>query len=93
MKRAATASRFLFAVTKMNELEGDYDIPERIMEEIDKAHIVLADFTLNPANVYFELGYARGKGKRVIQAARKNTVLEFDIRNQRTIFFQECDGA
>jgi nucleoside 2-deoxyribosyltransferase len=60
------------------------------MDEIDKADIVIADLTLNPRNVYFELGYARGKPCRIIQTARKETVLEFDIRNWRTIIYRNA---
>jgi nucleoside 2-deoxyribosyltransferase len=60
------------------------------MTEIDGADIVIADLTLNPRNVYFELGYARGKGKRVIQTARKGTLLEFDIRNWRTLLYRNA---
>jgi hypothetical protein len=40
--------------------------------------------------VYFELGYARGKNCRVIQTARKGTMLEFDIRNWRTLFYRNA---
>jgi nucleoside 2-deoxyribosyltransferase len=74
----------------MDVVEGDYEISQQIMKEIDDATIVLADFTLNPANVYFEVGYARGKGKRIIQCARKGTALEFDTRNWRTIFYKNA---
>jgi len=38
--------------------------------------------------VYFELGYARGcKNKQIVQTARKDTLLEFDVRNWRTEFY------
>ena len=67
--------------------EGDYEISQEIMNKIDHSDIVITDFTLNPNNVYFELGYARGKGKRIIQTARKDTMLAFDVRNWRTTFY------
>jgi hypothetical protein len=38
----------------------------------------------------FEIGYARGKGLRIIQSARKGTELEFDIRNWRTLFYRNA---
>ena len=68
----------------------DYEISQRVMDEINKADIVIADFTLSPANVYFELGYARGQGKQIIQTARKETRLEFDVRNWRTVFYRNA---
>jgi hypothetical protein len=60
------------------------------MAEIDKANIVIADFTLSSKNVYFELGYARGTKKRIIQCARKGTELEFDIKMWRTLFYRNA---
>ena len=90
MKRAAASTRLPLNIIRIDELKGDYEISQRIMDEIDKAQIVLADFTLSPANVYFELGYARGKEKRIIQTARKNTILEFDARNWRTLFYKNA---
>ena len=60
------------------------------MNRIDKSQIVLADFTLNSRNVYFELGYARGQRKRVLQTARKDTTLEFDTHHWRTLFYRNA---
>jgi uncharacterized protein YqfA (UPF0365 family) len=71
-------------------VDGDFEISQRIMDEIDASDVVLADFTLNPANVYFELGYARGQKRRIIQTARKGTHLEFDVRDWRTIIYRNA---
>lgn len=70
--------------------EGDYEISNEVMYQIDQCDIVIADFTLSSANVYFELGYARGRNKEVIQTARKETALEFDVRNWRTAFYRNA---
>jgi nucleoside 2-deoxyribosyltransferase len=90
MERAASSTRLPINVTKMDLEEGDYEISQKIMEKIDEADIVIADFTLSSRNVYFELGYARGVKRRVIQTARKGTSMEFDIRNWRTIFYRNA---
>jgi hypothetical protein len=90
IERAVERSERSFQVVRMNLVEGDYEISQRIMEEIRKADVVLADFTLSPANVYFELGFARGATKRTIQTARRGTVLEFDTRNWRTTFYRNA---
>ena len=62
------------------------------MDEIDKAHILLADFTLSPRNVYFELGYARGKNSLThhSKCTEGNHNLEFDVRNWKTIFYKNA---
>jgi predicted HTH transcriptional regulator len=90
MERATLKTRFSVRITRIDLVEGDYEISQKLMDEIDEADIVLADFTLRPSNVYFELGYARGRRKRIIQLARKDTVLEFDIRNWRTVFYRNA---
>jgi hypothetical protein len=51
---------------------------------------VIADLTLSSANVYLEIGYARGRQKRVIQTCRSDTQLEFDVRNRRTLIYQNA---
>lgn len=43
-----------------------------------------------PANVYLELGYARGKGKPIIQTCREDTPLEFDVRGRRTLTYRNA---
>lgn len=90
MERAAEKTKLPVRLTRMDLVEGDYEISQKLMDDIDKADIVIADFTLRPANVYFELGYARGMRKRIIQTARKDTALEFDIRNWRTVFYRNA---
>jgi hypothetical protein len=90
MERAVGAARLPISMTRMDLVEGDYEISQQIMDEIDRADIVVADFTLAPANVYFELGYARGKRKRVIQTSRKGTRLEFDVRSWRTELYRNA---
>ena len=90
MERAVIATGLPLRVRRIDLEEGDYEISQQIMEEIDKSHIVIADFTLNPRNVYFELGYSRGKNIRVIQTARTDAELEFDVRNWRTVFYRNA---
>ena len=90
MERAIKNADLQVELKRMDLVDGDYEISQQIMEEIDRTDILIADFTLNARNVYFELGYARGKGCRIIQTARKGTTLEFDIRNWRTLFYRNA---
>jgi hypothetical protein len=60
------------------------------MDEMDRSDAVIVDFTLSPRNVYFEVGYARGLKKRIIQTARKDTLLEFDVRSWRTHIYSNA---
>jgi hypothetical protein len=90
MQRAAVACELPIEMFRIDLSEGDYEISQSIMDEIDRADLVLADFTLGSRNVYFELGYARGKGKRVLQTARSDAPREFDVRNWRTILYRNA---
>jgi len=90
MERAVKSTNLPIKIKRVDLLEGDYEISHKIMSEIDKSGIVIADFTFNPPNVYFEIGYARAKNCRIIQTARRGTVLEFDIRNWRTLFYRNA---
>lgn len=90
MKRAVKESKLPINLTRIDLVEGDYEISQKIMDEIFKSDFILADFTLNPRNVYFEIGIARGCKKVVLQTAHSATVLEFDIRNWRTIFYKNA---
>jgi nucleoside 2-deoxyribosyltransferase len=90
INRAVTKTALDIVVQRMDLMEGDYEISQKLMSAIDVADIVLGDFTLNSANVYFEIGYARGKGKRIIQTTRKDTALEFDVRQWRTLVYRNA---
>jgi nucleoside 2-deoxyribosyltransferase len=81
IQRAVSRCQLPLKLRRVDREEGDYEISQQLMRDIDSADIVIADYTLSSHNVYFEAGYARGKGKRLIQIARKGTVLQFDVRN------------
>jgi hypothetical protein len=90
MLRAAKGAHRNFDLRRIDRLEGDYDIVAEIYKEIDAAHMVIADLTLSSANVYLELGYARGRNKYVIQTCRDDTQLEFDVRGRRTLIYRNA---
>ena len=90
MQRAARRARHDFDLRRIDEVEGDYEIVERIFREVDEADLIIADLTLSPPNVYLELGYARGRGKHVIQTCREDTAIEFDVRGHRTIMYRNA---
>lgn len=90
MQRAVARAELPLRLARQDLVDGDYEISQRLMNGIDIADIVLVDFTLSPHNAYFEAGYARGKGKRLIQLARKGTELHFDVRNWRTEYYRNA---
>jgi len=65
-------------------------IDDKIVGEIRASGLVVADFTLNRAGVYYEAGYAQGLGLPVIWTCRKDSVadLHFDTRQYNHIIWE-----
>lgn len=86
--RAAAASNGLQA-KRVKDIIGDYRINDMIISKIRTAQIVVADLTHERPNVYFELGYARGLGKRVVTTAREGSKLHFDVHDWTCVFYDD----
>jgi nucleoside 2-deoxyribosyltransferase len=54
----------------MKDVLMNEDICDRMLAEIRKAHIVVADFTEHKHGVYFEAGFARALGREVFWTCR-----------------------
>lgn len=81
------AGRGALRVERVDAQLGDYRITDKVLENIRSAALIVCDLTYERPNVYYELGYARGIGKTVVNCARQGTKLHFDIRDFRTIFY------
>lgn len=90
IQRAVANTKLPIDVVRIDEVEGDYEISQEVLRQIEEADMVVADFTLSPHNVYLEAGYARGKERPIVQCARVGTQLQFDVRNWRTIFYRNA---
>jgi len=90
MKRAARVKGFKLTVTRADMGNDDYEMSQRVLDLIDEADVVIADLTLNSSNVYYELGYARGRRIPVIQTARVDTDLAFDTKTWRTTIYRNA---
>ena len=66
-------------------------VVEDLMRAIEESYFIVADFSQgkegNRGSVYFEAGYAIGKGKHSVLTCRKGTKLPFDTRNRSHIFW------
>lgn len=80
---ASAASALGLDAKRVKDVEGDYRITDKIIEMIKSARLVVVDLTHEKPNVYFELGYARGLGKRVVTIARKGSKIHFDVKDWR----------
>lgn len=65
-----------------DEIEHEDVITNRILSEIESSEFLMADLTYERPNVYYEIGHAHAKNKRVILYRKKETKLHFDIAHR-----------
>ncbi|MGW4699370.1 AlbA family DNA-binding domain-containing protein [Streptomyces sp. NPDC004285] len=87
MKRALERSAIKHRIDRVDEVHGDYEVTAKIEEMIASSDIVIADFTLNSPNVYYEAGIARGSKVYTIRTARKDTDIPFDVGTKKFILY------
>lgn len=66
----------------------DTSIVAEILQRINDSAFVIADLTELKQNVFFELGFARGLGRRVIATAKEGTELPFDVKDIPVTFWK-----
>jgi hypothetical protein len=71
-------------VTQANA--GDRILPD-ILDRIRRAAFTIVDLTDLRPNVFYELGYVDGLGKKVVVTAMKGTELPFDVKDIPTIMW------
>lgn len=71
--------------------ESDVTINDAILAGIKKAKFTIADFTYHKAGVYFEAGYALGRGQKVIYTCRQDQIgtAHFDTRNYQHLVWKD----
>jgi hypothetical protein len=84
----AAASTCGVTAERVDEVESNDRITDRILDSIRKAEFVIVDLTKDRPNVFFEAGFAHGLGKTPIYVARAGTSPQFDIKDFPIIFFQ-----
>jgi nucleoside 2-deoxyribosyltransferase len=82
---------FGYKPLRIDEKEYNNKIDDQILKEIDESDFMIADFTGHRGGVYFEAGYAIGKGKEVIFTCRADDSKEvhFDTNHYNYIFWKD----
>jgi nucleoside 2-deoxyribosyltransferase len=74
---------------RVKDVLGDYRITDKMLAMIASARFIVADLSLERPNVYFELGYARGLGKRVITILRDGSSAHFDVQDWQYLAYAD----
>jgi nucleoside 2-deoxyribosyltransferase len=80
-----------FDGVRVDALEHNDKIDDRIISEIRRSGLLVADFTGHRAGVYFEAGFAMGLGIPVIWCCRSDCIddVHFDTRQYNHIVWQD----
>ena len=82
-----------FNPIRIDQTHGEDKIDDRIIAEIRKSGLLVADFTGHRSGVYFEAGFAMGLGIPVIWTCKKDDVdnAHFDTRQQQHLLWETPD--
>lgn len=75
---------------RVAQREHTEKIDDEIIAQIRRSRLVVADFSLHRAGVYYEAGFAKGLGLEVFFTCRKEDLasLHFDVLQSNTIDWQ-----
>ena len=82
------ATRCGIQAERVDEVQSNERITDRILESIKKAEFVIVDITNSKPNVFYEAGYAQGIGKIPIFIGKEGTKIEFDVQDYPVILFK-----
>lgn len=77
-----------FEAERTDETQSNEPILPRVLDGIRNSAFVIADISELSANVFYEIGYAKGLGKDVILIAEKGTELPFDLKDLPVLFWK-----
>jgi hypothetical protein len=93
IKQAIEESGYSSLLIKDEHLPSHVTINDGILSGIKKAKFVIADFTQNKRGVYFEAGYALGRGLKVIYTCKNSQIdidaLHFDTNHYQHILWDD----
>lgn len=81
-----------FRSIRVDLIEHNGKIDDRIVADMRKSSLVVADFTGHRPNVYFEAGFALGLGRHVIWTCRESDIAQahFDTRQYNHVAWQDA---
>jgi nucleoside 2-deoxyribosyltransferase len=77
-----------FRCVRCDEIHHSSNIMTVLYNQVSTAHIVIADMTGRNPNVYYEVGYAHGRGKEVVLLVQRADDIPFDLRGLNHIVYE-----
>lgn len=80
-------------ISEKKDIPSDTTINDAILAAIKNSKFTIADFTSHKHGVYFESGYALGRGQKVIYTCRQDQIekAHFDTRNYPHIVWKDAE--
>jgi hypothetical protein len=78
-----------FESLRVDELEGVYNINQKIIEHIFASDAIIADLTNWRPNVFYELGVAHAIDNKTIMIIQKKDPVPFDVHSYRCIEYEQ----
>jgi len=80
-------------ISEKKDIPSDRTINDAILAAIQKSKFTIADFTKHKHGVYFESGYALGRGQKVIYTCKADEIekAHFDTRNYPHIVWKDSE--
>ena len=95
IKFAIESTGFVPLIIRDENLPSDVTINDGIIAGIKKSSFIIADFTQNKSGVYFEAGYALGRGLKVIYTCKneheETSKLHFDTNHYQHILWDDIE--
>ncbi len=78
VKSAIEGTGFIYTIVNQETTPHDQKITDEIVAKIKSSRMIIADFTYNSSNVYFEAGFAMGMKIPVIWTCKEGHQFSFD---------------
>jgi hypothetical protein len=93
IKPALESTGFSPLIIRNEHVPSETTINDAIIAGIKKSKFTIADFTGHKRGVYFEAGFALGRGQKVIYTCRKDEMNDahFDTRNYQHVVWESID--
>jgi len=92
IRPAITETGFVPILISKEHLSSDTTINDGIIAAIKKSRFTISDFTDNKNGVYFEAGYALGRGQKVIYTCKETDLknVHFDTKSYQHIVWKDA---